>query len=56
MNDPGNFVFLALCWIAVFAVFFMFGWMFGREHQCTTMGAEYSKGKCVVVTRTEVAR
>ncbi len=43
-----------LCLLAVAVMFLMFGWMLGREHQCTTMGAEYTKGKCVVVTRTEV--
>ena len=54
MTDHENFITVAILLIVVIVTFFMFGFMFGREHQCNTLDAEYVKGKCVKVTRTEV--
>ena len=50
----GNFLLGAVYYSVVAVVWFGFGFMLGREHQCTTMNAEYKNGKCMVVQRTEV--
>ena len=53
MTDDGEFALFAI-WVIIFlGAFFMCGWMFGREHQCETLGMEIYKGKCVTVTRQE---
>lgn len=51
-ND--NFLLGAVFYSVIAVVCFGFGFMFGREHQCTTMEAEYKDGKCMVVKRTEL--
>ena len=51
-ND--NFLLGAVFYCVLAVVCFSAGFMFGREHQCTTMNAEYKAGKCMVVQRTEV--
>lgn len=50
----GNFLLGAVYYSVVAVLWFGFGFMLGREHQCTTMNAEYKNGKCMVVQRTEV--
>ena len=54
MRDGFDILAIAFAYLAAAVVIFMFGMMYGREHQCRTMGYEYEKGKCIVVTRTEV--
>ena len=54
MTDRFDFLTVAFAYVAAIIAIFMFGFMFGREHQCNTLEAEYVKGKCVKVTRTEV--
>ena len=53
MTDD-NFLAGAVFYCIVAVLCFGLGFMFGREHQCTTMNAEYKNGKCMVVQQTEV--
>ena len=54
MTDRFDFLTVAFAYAAAIIVIFMFGFMFGREHQCYTMDAAYVKGKCMKVAMTEV--
>lgn len=44
----------AFLFCAVIVGAFSVDHMFDREAQCVDMGAEYHKGKCVLVQRTEM--
>lgn len=54
MTNHEDFLFPAFVFCASIVAAFSFGHMFGRDSMCNDMGADYYKGKCVVVERKEV--